>query len=56
MESVVSDAIVVLEGRDIVWAAVMFPAAEIGALEDPCREQRGHSSAGSWAPHRAVPT
>lgn len=50
MESVVSDAIVVLKGRDSLWAAVVFPAAEIKALEDPCREQRGHNSAGSWAP------
>lgn len=42
VESVVSDAIVVLEGCDVLWAAVVFPAAEIRALEDPCRRQRGH--------------
>lgn len=41
MESVVSDAIVVLEGRDVLWAAVVFPAAEIRTLEDPCKKQRG---------------
>lgn len=38
MESVVSDTIAVLEGRDVLWASVMFPAAEIRALEDPCRK------------------
>lgn len=43
MESVVSDTIAVLEGRDVLWASVMFPAAEIRALEDPCRKQgQGH--------------
>lgn len=42
VESVVSDAIVVLERCDVLWAEVMFPAAEISALEDPCREWRGH--------------
>lgn len=42
VESVVSDAIVVLERRDALWAEVVFPAAEIRAPEDPCREQRGH--------------
>lgn len=41
MEPVVSDAIVVLERRDVLWAEIMFPAAEIRALEEPCREQRG---------------
>lgn len=35
VESVVSDTIAVLEGRDVLWASVMFPAAEIRALEDP---------------------
>ena len=42
MESVVPDAVVVLEGRDRLGAVVMFLAAEVRALEDPCREQREH--------------
>lgn len=42
MESVVSDAIVVLERQDVLWAEVMFSATEIRALEDPYRERRGH--------------
>lgn len=56
MESVVSDAIVILERRDGLWAAVMFPAAEIRALEDPCREQRGHQLSGVLSSTPAMPT
>lgn len=51
VESEVSDAVVILQGRDGLWALVVFPAAEVRAMEHTCMERKGSKTgAGSCIP------
>ena len=44
-------------GGYVLWAAVVFPAAEIRTLEDPCKKQRGAPAQQGWGCHTlAMPT
>ena len=41
MEAEISDAIVILQGRNGLWALIVFPAAEVRAVEHACMERKG---------------
>lgn len=43
MQTVIADAIVVLQGSDLLCTLVMFSAAQVWALKDSFREGMGRS-------------